>query len=206
MSTYLFESDAIIHDEMLSHVPLFIHRKPEHVAILIDMNQGIITEVVKHACVSRVILVQDQTNLAELKDARIQYPNQLPNEKDSLDIIINGTSHFPNNIADYFLCLKMEGLFIQLCESPFDLEQLKTAQRKIQMAGFSDILPLQFSQPNFTSGWRAAILACKHGTIKRPREKDIFNKAFATRYYNLDMHRAAFAMPEFMRSELAMTE
>ena len=33
-------------------------------------------------------------------------------------------------------------------------------------------------------------------------EKDIFNKSFSTRFYNLDVHKAAFALPEFMRIEL----
>ena len=75
-------------------------------------------------------------------------------------------------------------------------------QQSILSAGFFDVLPLHFPEPGFTSGWRAAMMAMKQGTIKRPREKDIFNKAFTTRYYNLDVHRAAFALPEFMRKEL----
>jgi len=54
------------------------------------------------------------------------------------------------------------------------------------------------------SGSRTAIMAIKTGTFKRIREKDIYNKPFATKFYNFDMHKAALALPEFVREELAI--
>jgi spermidine synthase len=35
--------------------------------------------------------------------------------------------------------------------------------------------------------------------LKSFREKDVANKPFETVYYNSDIHRAAWAMPEFFK-------
>lgn len=43
-------------------------------------------------------------------------------------------------------------------------------------------------------------MARKGGDLEAFRERDAAGKAFATRYYNAAIHRAALAQPEFMRS------
>jgi len=178
MSESLLERDAIIYHEMMAHVPLFTHRKPHHVAILNDDDQGILREVSKHATVTHC-----HASLEHIEPA-------------SLDILIVGGPAPQSDFAHYFSCLHADGILIQLCESPFQLSELKSTLQKLKTAGFHDSLPLQLP------GWRSAVMAIKYGTIKRPREKDIFNKSFVTRYYNFDVHKAAFAIPEFMRLEL----
>ena len=207
MTEPLFDHDALIYREMMTHIPLFAHRNPQKIAILDENQRGLSEEVLKHPTVATVW--QAETPHAILTDPRISYFANSINEfllrkegKDSLDVLIIGSVTKPD-FNHCFESLHKDGLFIQLCESTFDLLALKNIQQQLKATGFADILPLNFPQPNFTSGWRAAILASKEGTVKRPREKDIFNKTFSTSYYNLDMHRAAFALPEFMREKLA---
>lgn len=43
-------------------------------------------------------------------------------------------------------------------------------------------------------------MARKDADLSAFREQDAKAKAFATRYYNADIHRAALAEPEFMRA------
>lgn len=45
-------------------------------------------------------------------------------------------------------------------------------------------------------------MARKGADLSGFREQDARAKAFATRYYNADIHRAALAQPEFMRVAL----
>jgi spermidine synthase len=180
----LLDRDATIFYEMMAHTPLFAHRKPQTIAILYDDTRGISQEVSKHIGVSRIMY-----NLAEA-------------EPSALDILIIAKPESHTHFGDYFIRLHADGILIQLAESPFQLEKIKFTQQKLKATGFHDVLALQFPQPNFASGWRSAVMAIKQGTIKRPREKDIFNKEFSTHYYNLDVHKAAFALPEFMRLEL----
>ncbi len=205
MTETLFARENPIYREMMTHVPLFAHRKPQHIAIHDEDCRGLAEEALKHADIATVWLVGSQE---KLQDARTQsFPGTLHEfllqaDKGSIDLLIIGST----DPVDLDLCinaLREDGILIQLGESPFDLPALRKTQLALKTAGFADTLPLNFPQPHFPTGWRAATMASKHGTIKRPREKDIFNKTFATGYYNLDMHKAAFALPEFMRKEFA---
>jgi spermidine synthase len=45
-------------------------------------------------------------------------------------------------------------------------------------------------------------MARKGGEIAGFRERGAQSKAFKTRYYNVDIHRAALVLPEFMREAL----
>lgn len=45
-------------------------------------------------------------------------------------------------------------------------------------------------------------MARKGGDLSGFRERGALSKSFKTRYYNADIHKAALAMPEFMREEL----
>lgn len=45
-------------------------------------------------------------------------------------------------------------------------------------------------------------MARKGGDLTDFRERGAATKGFATRYYNVDTHKGALALPEFMRAEL----
>ncbi len=200
MSDALKDRDAMIYREMMTHVPLFAHRNPQKIALWDEHDRGLTQEILKHATVTTV------WQTGPLTDPRMKQVTHSMNEflmhteKNSLDIVIIG-SITSVNFNHCMQALHPDGILIQLSESFFDLAILKNTQQQLKTTGFADILPLNFPQPQFASGWRGAIMAVKEGTIKRPREKDIFNKSFTTDYYNLDMHKAAFALPEFMREK-----
>lgn len=182
----LFGQDAVIYQEMMSHLPVFAHPKPQQIAILHDNNRSIEQEILKHPAINQIHHSETLPLLAA----------------NSLDILIIADGKTENCYKNHFQLLNSNGILVQQSESPFDLAALKHIQQLLQSAGFLDIHTLHFPQPSCKAGWRAAVLAVKHGVLKRPREKDIFNKPFRTRYYNLDVHKAAFALPEFMRGEL----
>jgi spermidine synthase len=84
------------------------------------------------------------------------------------------------------------------------VDNFKRLYQSLKDSGFDDLHVLHFPQPTQPLGSCTAILANRQGAFKRIREKDIFNKAFTTRYYNFDMHRAAMALPPFTRDALAL--
>lgn len=45
-------------------------------------------------------------------------------------------------------------------------------------------------------------MARKGGDLTGFRERGAATKGFPTRYYNVDIHKGALALPEFMREEL----
>ncbi|QLL31935.1 hypothetical protein HG536_0C01020 [Torulaspora globosa] len=60
------ERDEFAYQEMISHVPLFAHREPKRVLVIGGGDGGVIREVVKHACVKSVDLVEIDSTVIEL--------------------------------------------------------------------------------------------------------------------------------------------
>jgi len=199
MADSLVDQNTLIYREMMAHIPLFAHRNPKTIAIWDDNDRGIAEESLKHPTLGTVWHNVPRHN--RIINPRLHYFEKSMNdfltqtEKNSLDILIIG-SLTKTNFNHCMNALHPDGILIQQCESFFDLIALKNIQQQLQSAGFSDILPINFPQSH------AAVMAIKEGTIKYPREKDIFNKSFTTTYYNFDVHKAAFALPEFMREAL----
>jgi spermidine synthase len=69
-------------------------------------------------------------------------------------------------------------------------------------AGFAATRTLLFPQPVYPSGWWSATLAGKSNGLDAFRAEDAAALPFETQYYNADIHRAAFALPQFMRRAL----
>lgn len=204
MSDLLFERDHIIYDEMMAHTPLFTHKRPENIAIIGDPDAGILTETLKHDTVTHAWHVSEkaesQPKVTAFTGEQSAWLAQI--EPLSLDLIIATTEASSDSLKRYFSLLRPDGMLIQKSASPFQTHALKMLQQQLETTGFRDTQTVHFPQPSFPTGWRSSMMAKKEGTFKRVREKDIFNKTFTTRYYNFDVHRAALALPEFMREIL----
>jgi spermidine synthase len=216
------EHDSFLYHEMMAHPALFTHPHPQSVAIL-GPHYGILQEVLKHPHVKQVHCISDHVELEEAiqhhfpalmeaqSDPRVQYHvrdtkawlKECQNE--SFDILIQNQAilaGLPDSYQDFFARLRKEGILIEPCQiSLLESPVLKPLFQTLELAGFHDWQMLHFPQPSYSAGWRTAMMAIKHQTIKRIREKDIFNRNFSTRYYNFDTHKAALALPEFMRAE-----
>jgi spermidine synthase len=211
MSESLAHYDTFIFDEMMVHPLFYTHPKLKKIAVLAPNNPGLLQEILNHTYVTEIWQVGGEE--ATLADERLHYFAGTPSEwlaqvaPSSLDAIIVADSavvepFVKETYQQFMQVLTTDGIFIRPCGSLFHPEQIKLAYQIMQSAGSSDLQILNFPQPGMSAGTRTAIMAVKTGVFKRIREKDIFNKTFATRYYNYDTHKAALAMPEFMRVEL----
>lgn len=198
--------DDIIYQEMMSHSALFSHPHPKLLIVIGDGSDGIVQEILKHEQVIKVWHITEHTP-KHINDPRVEVFVGIDQwlsakHEDLVDIIIVTEEAKTDHFKDFFQLLNPNGMVIQKSESPFHLKTLKFLQNAFIESGFPDIHFLSFPQPHFTTGWRTAIIAKKHGNFRRIREKDIYNKTFPTRYYNYDAHKASLALPEFMREEL----
>ena len=99
-------------------------------------------------------------------------------------------------------CLRPDGILVQQSESPlFHLDLIESMHHTMKSAGFPNTKTLFFPQFIYPSGWWSGTLAGK-GDLTQFREADARAKPFATRYYNAEIHRAAFVAPEFFRAAL----
>lgn len=91
------------------------------------------------------------------------------------------------------------GILVQQSESPLvHAEKIIYPMRNaMSSAGFNDVQTLFFPLPVYPTGWWSATLACKGKALGFTRENDAVAKRFPTRYYNAEIHKGAFAQPEF---------
>ena len=103
-----------------------------------------------------------------------------------------------------FRALKDDGILVQQSESPLVLLELIQAMRaEMGKAGFDSFQTLPFPQPCYPTGWWSCTLARKGGRGFDFRADDAAAKAFETRYYSAEMHRAAQVLPPFVANALA---
>ena len=228
----LSQRDNFLYHEMLVHPALFTHPDPRRVLIIGGGDCGTLREVLKHPGVKQVVQVDiDEvvTRAAEQYFPELCESNQDPRAQlhfadgiawvqnaapASYDVIIVDSTDPVGPAEGLFAAPFLQdcrralgdtGLLVQQSESPlFHLESiLKPLQRTLYQAGFAAVHTLHFPQCVYPSGWWTVTLATKTGDPTRFREQDAAAKPFATEYYNVDIHRASLATPEFMRRTLA---
>ena len=222
--------DNFFYHEMMSHPALYTHANPKNVVIIGGGDCGTLREVLKHKGVESAIQVEideQVTRLAEKYFPELCESNKDPRAQllfidgikwmaeakpESLDVIIIdstdpiGPAEGLFNAAFYATCLKAlrpDGIIVQQSESPLaHLPLLKSIRDAMKLAGFGALRTLTFPQPCYPTGWWSATLARKGGDLATFRERGAATKPFATQYYNAEIHKAALAMPEFLRDAL----
>jgi spermidine synthase len=223
--------DNFFYHEMMSHPALYTHANPRDVVIIGGGDCGTLREVLRHKSVESAIQVEiDErvTRLAEQYFPELCESNHDPRAQllfidgikwmaeakpESLDVIIIdstdpiGPAEGLFNAAFYATCLKAlrpDGIIVQQSESPLaHLPLLADIRGALTTAGFESLHTICFPQPCYPSGWWSGTMARKRGKLDAFREADVAAKPFATQYYNLDIHRAALAQPEFLKRAFA---
>ncbi|MDR3387217.1 MAG: polyamine aminopropyltransferase [Rudaea sp.] len=228
--TMVTTRDNFLYHEMMAHPALFTHPRAKRVVIIGGGDCGTLREVLKHDEVETAIQVEiDErvTRLAEKYFPELCESNNDPRaqllfidgikwmaecEPESLDIVIVdstdpiGPAEGLFNEEFYLSCLKAlrpGGILVQQSESPLaHLPLLKKIRNAMKAAGFHSVRTLTFPQPCYPTGWWSSTLARKGVDLSTFRERGAATKQFATRYYNAEMHKAALAMPEFLKEAL----
>lgn len=223
------DRDNFIYHEMMSHPALFTHADPKSVLIIGGGDCGTLHEVLKHPVteVTQVELDERVTRVAEQffpaltasnhdARARLSFADGIAwvteAAADSFDVIIvDGTDPIGPaaglfSEAFYKSCwraLRPGGILAGQSESPlFHADLISAMHGALRAAGFADVRTLPFAQCTYPSGWWSTTLAAKGATLERIREQAVNARPFNTRYYNLAIHQAAFALPQFLREQL----
>jgi len=225
--TMISTRDNFLYHEMMAHPVLSAHAAPARVAILGGGDCGPLREVLRHPEVrelTQIDIDERVTRVAEQYFPELCESNADPRARllfidgirwiteaapASLDVIIVDSTDpiGPGEVlfTDAFYAaaqraLGAGGMLVQQSESPLlHMGILERMHGNLYGAGFADARTLFFPQPIYPSGWWSATIGRKGAPIERFREADVERRTFETRYYNADIHRAAFAAPEFFR-------
>ncbi len=215
--------DEFVYHEMIAHVPLFTHPAPKKVLVIGGGDGGAVREVVRHAAVESVEMVEIDGMVVEaskkylpeishtMRDGHpklklmigdgIAHMNAVENHYDVIlvdcsDPIGPGEGLFSREFyQDVYKALKPDGLFVQQTESPFYHQSLiRRIYRDI-----SDLFPIAkmylANIPLYPGG--------VHSFTMGSKQVDPVSCAlpaqmpFDTRYYNLALHRSCFSLPNF---------
>ena len=228
--TMVSTRDNFFYHEMMSHPALYAHPNPKRVWIIGGGDCGTLREVLKHDSVEQAIQIdidERVTRLAEIYFPELCESNHEPRAdlkfidgikwvKDaapnSVDIIIIDSTD-PVGPAlglfseafyrDCFNCLSENGMIVQQSESPlYNMKLIGEMRDAMKASGLEHLQTLFFPQCLYPSGWWSATIASKTA-LTGFREGDSANKAFETVYYNIDIHKASLAQPEFFKKAFA---
>lgn len=228
--TMLSTRDNFLYHEMMSHPALYTHQQPVKVVIIGGGDCGTLQAVMQHTEVEQawqIDIDERVTRLSEQYFPELCTTNNDPRanllfedgiqwmknaDNDSIDVIIVdstdpiGPAEGLFTEAFYRDCLQTlrpDGIIVQQSESPLlHMDIIKPMHEAMGKAGFEHTRTLTFPQCIYPSGWWSCTMASKKNKLDNYRIDDINTRGFATRYYNADIHRAAMALPEFMKHDL----
>jgi len=214
--------DEFVYHEMLAHVPLFIHPKPERVLVIGGGDGGTVREVLKHPEVKRVHLVEIDALVVEaskrylpelagkLDDPRVEVKiadgiEFVKNRRQAYDVVLIDssdplgpaeglfTSEFYGNVA---AALKKDGVMAAQSESPFFTPGLVESIYRSIRSHFATVRLYTASVPTYSSGpWGFMFASKRRLDSIAPRRT---RPQMKTRYYTPDVHKAAFVLPRYM--------
>jgi spermidine synthase len=229
--TMVSTRDNFFYHEMMSHPALYTHPNPKRVWIIGGGDCGTLREVLKHPSVEHAVQIDIDERVTRL--AEIYFPELCESNNDpradlkfidgikwvkdaapnSVDIIIVDSTDpigpalglFSEDFyRDCFNCLSENGMIVQQSESAlFNMKLIGEMRNAMSASGFGHLQTLFFPQCLYPSGWWSATIASKTA-LTAFREQDSANKPFETVYYNVDIHKASLAQPEFFKKAFSL--
>ena len=225
------EKDEFIYHEMITHVPMAVNPNVKNVLVIGGGDGGTVRELTKYRSIESIDLVEvdkDVVLLAKkylpftsckLRDRRVgvwfeEGLRYVRGKKAEYDLIIVDSSD-PYGPAEglftrefYGTCFKAlrdDGILINQHESPFyaaHQTSVKNAHAHIAVE-FPISTVYQCHIPSYPSGhWLFGFASKKYRPIE-DLDAARWNKlGIKTRYYNTELHRGAFALPNYVRELL----
>ncbi len=220
------ERDEYVYHEMIAHVPLYTHPRPEKVLVIGGGDGGTVRECVRHPVVKQVDLVEIDEMVSQ---ACLQYVPSLASKLlsenvncyfqdgveyvrhtretydviliDSTDPVSVGEGLFTREFyRNCFNILNEDGLLVAQSEFPPWAPELVRGIAKKLKAIFPRVFFYQAHIPTYPSGhWAFGMGSKKYHPIKDFQAERYQASGLAFRYYNRDVHRGAFALPTFFR-------
>ncbi|WP_425338949.1 polyamine aminopropyltransferase [Anaeroarcus burkinensis] len=219
--------DEFIYHEMMAHVSLSTHPRPERILIIGGGDGGTAREVLRHPSVEKVEMIEIdgmvvdvcKKFLPEISAALIagsprlevkigdgiQHMSQAENEYDVIivdcsDPIGPGEGLFTKAFyRDVYRALKADGLFVQQTESPFYHQDL--IQRLwLDVEELFPVARMYLAYiPLYPGGMHSFTMGSKKAD---PLETALRPLPFRTRYFNESIYHSCFALPNFVQELL----
>lgn len=231
----LTERDEFIYHEMLVHVPMAVHPDVKRVLVIGAGDGGVIRELTRYETVEHIDLVEiDEMVIQVCREylpftaGKLDDPRVTIHIQDGLKfvryyenaydlIIVDSTDPFgPGEglftrefYGNCFKALKEDGIMVNQHESPFyqaDAVAMQRAHRRI-VESFRISRVYQAHIPTYPSGhWLFGFASKTYHPVRDLRARDWKRLNLETQYYNTNLHRGAFALPNYVQKLLEDVE
>ncbi|KAJ3990052.1 saccharopine dehydrogenase [Lentinula detonsa] len=223
------ERDEFSYQEMITHIPVASHPHPEKILVIGGGDGGVVREALKYDSVKEVVLCDiDEAvprvsklylpHMAELlTDPRVTVHIGdgfafLQSHEGTYDVIVTDSSDPVGPAASLFQkpyyqllhdALKPGGHIAAQGECLWlHLPLIKEVRASAKEIGFASVEYAFTTIPTYPSGQIGFLLAARAGGQGSSLKEPIQGPSSQTRYWNPDVHRAAFVLPEFGRALL----
>ncbi|MBQ4364078.1 MAG: polyamine aminopropyltransferase [Oscillospiraceae bacterium] len=226
----LTEKDEFIYHEMITHVPMAVNPDIENVLVIGAGDGGTVRELTRYENIRHIDMVEIDEQVVDvcrkyipqtackLSDLRVnihyedglRFVRSRENEYDliivdSTDPMGPGEGLFTGEFyGNCYKALTKNGILVNQHESPYYAEDSKNMQRahKRIKENFDLSMVYQVHIPTYPSGHWLFGFASK-GLDPLVFDADAWNAlGIKTRYYNTDLHRGSFALPNYVREAL----
>ena len=231
----LTEKDEFIYHEMITHVPMAVHPCPLRILVIGAGDGGVIRELTRYDAVESIDMVEiDEQVVAVCKEylprtaCSYDDPRLTIFYQDGLKFIRGCREEYDIIIVDstdpfgpgeglftkefYGNCwgaLKEDGIMVNQHESPFydnDAIAMMRAHKRI-VASFDISRVYQAHIPTYPSGhWLFGFASKKYHPVRDLRVRAWQALGLETRYYNTNLHKGAFYLPNYVEVLLKNVE
>ncbi|MEM9069348.1 MAG: polyamine aminopropyltransferase [Myxococcota bacterium] len=224
------EGDEFVYHEMLVHPSLLTHPSPKRVLVIGGGDGGTVREVLRHPGVESCVMIEIdelvvracQEHLTTIgtawSDPRldVRFADGIDYVKNSDEpkydvILLDGTDPIgPGEVlfgVEFFQgCRRMladDGIFAMQSETPMLLADVFFETQKKLRGLWKKVHPYFGPVPIYASGiwsWTICTDTQNHLNVDERRAQPIIE---GCKYYNLDIHRSAFALPNYVRQGIA---
>lgn len=231
----LTEKDEFIYHEMITHVAMAVHPNVKNILVIGAGDGGVLRELSKYKAIETIDVVEIDERVVEVcktylpktavgfNDERInlyyqdglKYIRRYENAYDL--IIVDSTDPFgPGEglftkefYGNCYKALKEDGIMVNQHESPFydeDAMAMKRAHKRI-VSSFDLSRVYQVHIPTYPSGhWLFGFASKKYHPVKDMNEARWSSLGIETKYYNPNIHRGAFYLPNYVQELLIDVE
>ncbi|MDR0930260.1 MAG: polyamine aminopropyltransferase [Clostridiales bacterium] len=231
----LTERDEFIYHEMITHVPMAVHPKPKRVLVIGAGDGGTVRELSRYSCLEQIDVIEIDKAVVDLckehlpqtacgfNDPRVKvyyqdgmkYIRKLEAEYDI--IIVDSTDPFgPSEglftkefYGNCYKALADDGIMVNQHESPFYPDDAIAMQRAHQriVSSFETARVYQAHIPSYPSGhWLFGFASKKYHPVNDLRADEWNSLGITTKYYNTNLHRGAFCLPNYVEELLKNVE
>jgi spermidine synthase len=231
----LTEKDEFIYHEMLVHVPMAVHPAVKNVLVIGAGDGGIIRELTRYDTIEHIDMAEIDEMVVEISRrylpftaCRFDDPRLTIHFQDGLKcvryyeqqydlMIVDSTDPFgPGEglftrefYGNCYKALKEDGIMVNQHESPFyavDAIAMQRAHKRI-VESFEISRVYQAHIPTYPSGhWLFGFASNSCHPVQDLKAREWRKLNIETRYYNTNLHRGAFALPNYVQKLLEDVE